>query len=150
MKALATTPRLVLDTNIVMDMLHFANVHTQPLLEAIASSRLVCFTDEDCLAELARVTGYPEFGLDDEARAALMARYREFVHICPSQGEENYPLPRCRDTDDQKFLILAARCQADLLLTRDKLLLKLARHRQKPPPFAIVTAEAARTLLGLV
>ena len=149
MKALAATPRLVLDTNIVMDMLHFANVHTQPLLEAIASSRLVCFTDEDCLAELARVTGYPEFGLDDEARAALMARYREFVHICPSQGEENYPLPRCRDTDDQKFLILAARCQADLLLTRDKLLLKLARHRQKPPPFAIVTAEAACALLGL-
>ena len=149
MKALAATPRLVLDTNIVMDMLHFANVHTQPLLEAIASSRLVCFTDEDCLAELARVTGYPEFGLDDEARAALMARYREFVHICPSQGEENYPLPRCRDTDDQKFLILAARCQADLLLTRDKLLLKLARHRQKPPPFAIVTAEAARSLLAL-
>ena len=149
MKALATTPRLVLDTNIVMDMLHFANVHTQPLLEAIASSRLVCFTDEDCLAELARVTGYPEFGLDDEARAALMARYREFVHICPSQGEENYPLPRCRDSDDQKFLILAARCQADLLITRDKLLLKLARHRQKPPPFAIVTAEAACELLGL-
>ena len=149
MKALAATPRLVLDTNIVMDMLHFANVHTQPLLEAIASGRFVCFTDEDCLAELARVTGYPEFGLDDEARAALMARYREFVHICPSQGEENYPLPRCRDSDDQKFLILAARCQADLLLTRDKLLLKLARHRQKPPPFAIVTAEAARSLLGL-
>lgn len=149
MKALATTPRLVLDTNIVMDMLHFANVHTQPLLEAIASSRLVCFTDEDCLAELARVTGYPEFGLDDEARAALMARYREFVHICPSQGEENYPLPRCRDSDDQKFLILAARCKADLLITRDKLLLKLARHRQKPPPFAIVTAEAARSLLAL-
>ena len=149
MQALAATPRLVLDTNIVMDMLHFANVHTQPLLEAIASSRLVCFTDEDCLAELARVTGYPEFGLDDEARAALMARYREFVHICPSQGEENYPLPRCRDSDDQKFLILAARCQADLLLTRDKLLLKLARHRQKPPPFAIVTAESACELLGL-
>lgn len=149
MKALAATPRLVLDTNIVMDMLHFANVHTQPLLEAIASSRLVCFTDEDCLAELARVTGYPEFGLDDEARAALMARYREFVHICPSQGEENYPLPRCRDSDDQKFLILAARCNAGFLLTRDKLLLKLARHRHKPPPFAIVTAEAACALLGL-
>ena len=149
MKALATTPRLVLDTNIVMDMLHFANVHTQPLQAAIAAGRFVCYTDEDCLAELARVTGYPEFGLDEDARAALMARYREFVQVCPAQGEENYPLPRCRDTDDQKFLILAARCKADLLITRDKLLLKLARHRQKPPPFAIVTAEAARSLLGL-
>ena len=150
MKALATTPRLVLDTNIVMDMLHFANVHTQPLLEAIASSRLVCFTDEDCLAELARVTGYPEFGLDDEARAALMARYREFVHICPSQGEENYPLPRCRDTDDQKFLILAARGGAGLLVTRDKLLLRLAQRKRTPPPCPIVKADEACRRLGLL
>lgn len=149
MKSLATTPRLVLDTNIVMDMLHFANIHTQPLQAAIAAQRFVCFTDDDCLAELARVTGYPEFGLNDDARAALMARYREFVVVCPGQSEEDYPLPRCRDTDDQKFLILAARCKADLLITRDKLLLKLARHRQKPPPFAIVTAEAARNLLGI-
>ena len=141
--------RLVLDTNIVMDMLHFSDRHTRPLHSLIVAGRLQCFSDSECLAELERVTGYPEFGLDDEARAALMARYREFVHICPSQGEENYPLPRCRDSDDQKFLILAARCQADLLLTRDKLLLKLARHRQKPPPFAIVTAEAACELLGL-
>ena len=78
-----------------------------------------------------------------------MARYRGFVHVCPAQGEESYVLPRCRDADDQKFLILAARCKADLLITRDKLLLKLARHRQKPPPFAIVTAEAARSLLAL-
>lgn len=42
MKSLATTPRLVLDTNIVMDMLHFANIHTQPLQAAIAAQRFVC------------------------------------------------------------------------------------------------------------
>ena len=150
MKALATTPRLVLDTNIVMDMLHFANVHTQPLLAGIAAGDFACFTDTDCLAELERVTGYPEFGLDAEARNSLMARYRDFVCVCEAKGDEDYLLPRCRDRDDQKFLILAARCNAGLLVTRDKLLLKLARHRHKPPPFAIVTAEAARTLLGLV
>lgn len=58
-------------------------------------------------------------------------------------GEENYLLPRCRDADDQKFLILAARCRADLLLTRDKLLLRLSRHRHIPPPCLILSAEDA-------
>lgn len=142
-----TATRLVLDTNIVMDMLHFANRHTTPLRAGIDSGRLQCFTDSECLAELERVTGYPEFDMDTAKRQALMEKYRGFVVVCDAIGEENYPLPRCRDADDQKFLILGARCRADLLITRDKLLLKLARHRHKPPPYGIVTAEAACALL---
>ena len=67
--------RLVLDTNIVMDLLHFADRHTHPLQVAIDAGQMLCFTDKDCLAELERVTGYPEFGLDLIARQALMARY---------------------------------------------------------------------------
>jgi len=149
MKPINTATRLVLDTNILMDMLHFENIHTQPLQAKIAAGQVLCFTDTECLAELERVTGYPEFGLEEDARNALMARYREFVGLCDAEGEEDYPLPRCRDRDDQKFLILAARCHAGFLITRDKLLLRLARHRHKPPPFAIVTAEAACMLLGL-
>jgi len=141
--------RLVLDTNIVMDMLHFANRHTRPLQTLIIDGRLQCFSDTDCLAELERVTGYPEFGLDLTARTALTENYRRLVSLCNADGEESFPLPRCRDPDDQKFLILAARCKADLLITRDKLLLRLARHRHKPPPFNILTAEAACKLLQL-
>jgi putative PIN family toxin of toxin-antitoxin system len=139
----------VLDTNIVMDMLHFADRHTQPLQTRINCAGLLCFTDNECLAELERVTGYPEFRLDSSARHALMENYRGFVKVCDATGEEDYALPRCRDQDDQKFLILAARCQADLLITRDKLLLKLAHHRHKPPPYTILTAEAACKLLEL-
>lgn len=143
------TMRLVLDTNIVMDMLHFGDHRTQFLKTLIVNGRVQCFSDSACLAELERVTAYPEFGLDEPSRHALVASYRAMVSICEAEGEEDYGLPRCRDTDDQKFLILAARCTADLLITRDKLLLKLARHRHKPPPFGIVTAEAASSLLGL-
>lgn len=141
--------RLVLDTNIVMDMLHFNDHRTQFLKALIADGHVQCLTDSSCLAELERVTAYPEFGLDDPSRRALVANYRTMVQICEAEGEEDYGLPRCRDTDDQKFLILAARCSADLLITRDKLLLKLAHHRHKPPPFGIVTAEAAKILRGL-
>ena len=141
--------RLVLDTNIVMDMLHFANLHTAPLLAALAAGRYRCFTDEACLAELERVCTYPEFRLDPTAQAALLDCYRQLALRCDAAGEENFPLPRCRDPDDQKFLILAARSQADLLITRDKMLLRLARHRHLPPPFHIVTAEVAVSLLQL-
>ena len=58
--------RLVLDTNIVMDLLHFGDRHTHPLKTAIANGGVQCFTDTECLAELERVTGYPEFGLTPE------------------------------------------------------------------------------------
>ena len=138
--------RLVLDTNIVMDMLHFHNPHTDAIARGLANGQFQCFTDANCLAELERVCAYPAFGMNADAQEALMTRYLEIATRCESVGEEHYGLPRCRDADDQKFLILAARCQADLLITRDKLLLRLARHRHLPPPFGIVTAEAAASL----
>ena len=142
--------RIVLDTNIVMDMLHFDDRHTQPLRRAIDDGRLQCFTDGDCLAELERVTGYPAFALDAPGRQSLFESYLSLVTRCDADGEEDYPLPRCRDADDQKFLILAARCRADLLITRDKLLLRLNRHRRLPPASPIATAQAACQLLALV
>ena len=145
----APPPCLVLDTNIVMDLLHFDDVHARPLKAAIKAGRVRCCTDSVCLAELERVTGYPEFALDATARRSLVDDYRRCATSCEALPDEDYALPKCRDADDQKFLILAARCHADYLLTRDKLLLRLDGHRHKPPPFAIVTALAACRLLGL-
>jgi putative PIN family toxin of toxin-antitoxin system len=141
--------KIIMDTNIVMDMLHFANRHTALLEAPIRSGQLQCFTDRDCFAELERVCAYPEFGMAAPQQQALLDAYRQFVTFCDAADEENFPLPRCRDPDDQKFLILAARSQADLLITRDKLLLRLAGHRRLPPPCTILSAEAAVKLLEL-
>lgn len=152
--------RLVLDTNIVMDLLHFADPHTAALADGLNSGRLQCFTDAECLAELARVAGYPEFGLHLAAQNALLARYCRLAYRCEA-GEAadgagdapiHLPLPQCRDPDDQKFLILAGRCRADLLLTRDKALLRLDASPSIRPaharlPFRIVTAAAAGPML---
>ena len=66
--------RLVLDTNIVIDMLHFADPHTQVLAERLAHGQWQCFTDTSCLTELERVCAYPEFGLDVAAQQSLLAR----------------------------------------------------------------------------
>jgi predicted nucleic acid-binding protein len=59
--------RAVLDTNIVIDLLHFADPQTLALQQAIARGALRCFTDRTaCRTE--RVSAYPQFGLDATLR----------------------------------------------------------------------------------
>jgi len=135
---------VVLDTNIVMDMLHYDDPRTAWLRESIAGKRIQCFSDSSCLAELERVAAYPQFGLSEGEQQALLHGYRGLVRLCEADDNSTVPaLPRCRDADDQKFLELAARCHARVLITRDKELLRLARPRRMPVPFAIGTAEEA-------
>ena len=143
------TKRIVLDTNIVMDMLHFQDKRTTWLKNAITRRHVLCFSDAACFAELERVAAYPEFQLDNARQDALLAHYAGFIVKCDVGTGQAPILPRCRDADDQKFLELAARCKAEMLVTRDKQLLRLARYRHNPPPFAIVTAEEAEKLVQL-
>lgn len=145
--------RAVLDTNIVIDLLHFADPPTQGLRRAIASGVVLCFTDRDCLAELQRVSVYRQFQLDPAAQRALLDGYRRIVFDCDAADPESTAspddcvLPRCRDVDDQKFLILALRCRADLLITRDRQLLRLSGRRCSSLPYRIVnTSEASRLI----
>lgn len=134
-------PRLVLDTNIVLDLLHYTQNDAQPLLPLLESGSFVALADARTLDELARVVGYPQFGLDAASGAALCARYRALVEMI-AEGEAP-PLPRCKDRDDQKFLELAARGRADGLVSKDNALLKL--KKRKTLTFAIHTpAEAVK------
>jgi predicted nucleic acid-binding protein len=55
--------------------------------------------------------------------AERYARYSQLIQLVPP-GEAP-KLPRCKDRDDQKFLELAARCEANLLVSKDKALLRL-------------------------
>lgn len=136
--------RLVLDTNVVMDLLHFRDATAQAIAEAIAAGSACCLADEATLEELARVVGYPEFGLDAATRTALLNRYRAMVAVAPLADPPH--LPRCKDPDDQKFLELAARTGADLLVSKDKALLHL-KGRQGLA-FRILAPAAAGELLS--
>ena len=79
------------------------------------------------------------------ARADLLHRYRQHLTVnpIPPTMSELPPLPKCRDRDDQMFLELAQYAKADLLISRDNLVLKLARARQRPCPFAILPPDTA-------
>lgn len=149
--------KLVLDTNVVLELLYWRDPRSAALARAVDAGRVRCFTDAACLAELERVLDYPQFALDAAAQQALHAHYRSLAQClagiadatAPGNTADDAPertlitLPRCRDRDDQKFMELAARCSADLLVTRDKELLRLARSRRHPPPFAILVPEHA-------
>ena len=139
-----TIPRLVLDTNVVMDLFHFRAPPLAPLMTAIESGAVVCLANDRTLAELARVTGYKQFRLDDAGRQRIFEAYRAQVTLIAESVDPALPLlPKCRDPDDQMFLELALAGHADMLISRDNLVLKLAKARQRPCPFAILPPEHA-------
>lgn len=126
--------RLVIDTNVTLDLLLFDSQIAAPLLAAVVTGRVQWMTAAYCRDELARVLGYPEFRLDEAARAAICDRYAELTRWCdqprpvPSTESQARPLPRCKDPDDQPFLELAVATGAKLLVTRDRALLRLRKR----------------------
>jgi len=97
-------------------------------MAALEAGRIECLADARTLNELQRVLTYPQLKLTPEMIAERWARYSALVQVV-ADGEAP-PLPRCKDRDDQKFLELAARANADILVSKDKALLKL-RGRTK-------------------
>lgn len=132
-----------------MDLFHFQAPPLAALAQAMSHDQVICLANDCTLAELERVTGYPQFRLDAAGRDNLLQRYRAHLTIVPTRPSEADlpPLPKCRDPDDQMFLELAQYAKADLLISRDNLVLKLARARQRPCPFAILPPDAALTHL---
>ena len=140
----APTPRLVFDTNVVMDLFHFKAPPLVPLMAAIESGTVVCLANDQTLAELMRVTGYKQFKLDATEQQRLFDAYRTYLTLVTQSVPPDAPrLPKCRDPDDQMFLELALAGHADLLISRDNLVLKLAKARQRPCPFGILPPEQA-------
>ena len=136
--------RLVLDTNVVLDIFHWSNIDAVPIIAALEGGRIECLADEQTLDELQRVLSYPQLKLTPEMAVDRYSRYSRLVQMI-AEGEAP-PLPRCKDRDDQKFLELAARCSANLLVTKDKALLRL---RGRPTlGFRILKPAAASALLS--
>jgi putative PIN family toxin of toxin-antitoxin system len=118
---------MVLDTNVLLSLWVFVDSRYLPIRAAMEGGAWAALTDAACLAEFERVLGYPEFKLDAHAQRKILGEYSALAH--PIKLTACVPLPHCSDHDDQKFLELACRGAAQFILTSDKALLKLARHR---------------------
>lgn len=136
--------RIVLDTQVVLDLLHFEDPRTQSLRTAIDAGMAQVVSDEACRAEFLRVLSYPALGMSPATRTGLEACFDALVaeRIVPVPREVVVPpLPRCRDHDDQKFLELALAAGAHFLLTRDAELLRLAPRCAKQGRFLVLAPE---------
>jgi len=137
--------RLVLDTNVVLDLFHFADAAALPILTALEEGRAECLATAEMLDELARVLTYPELKIEADAAVSIRQRYQALCR-CVEPPAPVVGLPRCRDADDQKFLELAARIGADYLISKDRALLELARTPGLG--FAILSPAAAAARLA--
>lgn len=136
-------PLLVLDTNVVLDWVAFADPRVQPIVAEIERGVLRVATSGACLQELRRALGYAQVKLDAAAQALAFERYSAHARVFEICGEiAAADLPQCEDRDDQKFLELAWHARASHLLTRDKALLKLARQIARLGRFSVLAPDA--------
>ncbi len=138
--------RLVLDTNTVLALWLFRDPALGTLRAAIENGEYSLHSRDDALEELRCVLAYPRFEAPALDQQALQDAYRRLLEPAPhttslATGAAD-ALPACRDPDDQKFLEIARDCGASHLLTRDKALLRLARHRLVRERFHILSPEA--------
>jgi predicted nucleic acid-binding protein len=139
-------PRVVLDTNVCLDLFVFGDPRCAGLHEALREGRLEAVTRDDCRAEWHAVLGYPQLALDDLRRGRARSAFDACVRCLPTSPAPFRP-PRCDDPDDQMFLELAAAAGARAILSRDAALLKLARRTRRDGLFEILPPWAWRELL---
>ncbi|WP_231120475.1 PIN domain-containing protein [Cognatilysobacter tabacisoli] len=141
--------RVVLDTNVCLDLFVFDDPRVAPLHRAIAGGELVAVADAETRAEWARVLGYPMLRLDVARQAAALAAFDAAMRRVEHAGDLHTtpavtagPLPTCSDPDDQKFLVLARATGARWLLSRDRALLELSRRLERSDGCTVATPEA--------
>jgi putative PIN family toxin of toxin-antitoxin system len=127
--------RVVLDTNIVLSALVFAQGRLAPLREAWQQTRCQPLISSATAAELIRALNYPKFKLSEGEQQELLADY--LPYCVTVRMPANPPrTPVCRDPSDIPFLQLAIVGKADHLVSGDKDLLSLTRF-----PRSIISAE---------
>jgi putative PIN family toxin of toxin-antitoxin system len=133
-------PRIVLDTNVCLDLFVFRDPLCSHLLAALCSGAVQAVTRDDCREEWQRVLHYPQLPIDDRQRPVFREAFDALIQLLPPEASTvtgDVPLPRCADPDDQKFLELALASRARWLLSKDNELLKLDRRTRGAGLFAI-------------
>ena len=141
----ATTPspikRIILDTNVCLDLFVFHDPRWAPLLASLEAGTVEAVTRADCRDEYLIVLHYSHLPLDETTRPVAAARFDALIRVI-APPDSGVRLPVCTDKDDQKFLELARDAAVDTLITKDKALLKLARKTAQAGMFRIMVPEA--------
>ncbi len=119
---------VVLDTNVVLDLLLFADPSVQPLRTALDSGQVAWLATGAMRDELQRVLAYPALQQPMATRGLQAAQVlARFDAACQLQLVAPACAIRCSDRDDQLFIDLAVAHRA-WLLSKDKAVLRLRRR----------------------
>ncbi|NVM78514.1 putative PIN family toxin of toxin-antitoxin system [Duganella sp. SG902] len=132
--------KVVIDTNVCLDLFVFNDPRWAKLVNAIESGEIEAVTRADCRDEYNIVLHYKHLPLDDDSRPLAAARFDQMIKVV-APPESGVKLPVCSDKADQKFLEIARDAGAEVLITKDKALLKLARRLAREGMFKVMLPE---------
>ena len=124
--AVADAPRIVLDTNAVLDGWVFCDAGAQALVAAVESGSVRWVACTTMRNELARTLSYNSLAKWAPDRERMLTAFDQLAEMVPIPA--TLPGLRCSDPDDQVYLDLAVASGARWLLTHDRALLRLARR----------------------
>src|SRR3954452_16683870 len=101
----APAKRIVIDTNVCLDLFVFHDPRWAQLLAAIEAGEVEAVTRADCRDEYLVVLHYPHLPLGDDNRPQAAARFDALIKVVAPEAKA-IRLPACTDKDDQKFLEL--------------------------------------------
>ncbi|MBI5438460.1 MAG: putative toxin-antitoxin system toxin component, PIN family [Nitrosomonadales bacterium] len=137
-------PRVVIDTNLVLSALVFAQGRLMPLRHAWQGAHCQPLVSSVTAAELLRVLAYPKFKLSTTDQHELLADYLPYCTTVRMPARLP-ATPACRDPFDLPFLQLAIAGKAECLVTGDQDLLIFADQFSCP----IITADQFMKALNL-
>ena len=117
--------RVVLDTNIVLDLWLYNDPATPALLAALENKTVQWLATQVMRDELERVLAYTHIAqrlaLAQRSAQDILVQFDTHAQLMPMAPKALFV---CKDTDDQKFIDLAAQHQAQLL-SKDKAVLTM-------------------------
>ncbi len=126
------TVRVVLDTNTVLSAILFPRGRLIWMRGSWATGQCLPLVSRATTQELIRAPTCRKFQVDDDDIEVLLGSYLPYVELVNVRSKP-LDLPSCRGPDDQKFLVLAAKGDTEVLVSGDRALLELAGQT----PFAI-------------
>ena len=126
-KELPPTPRVVIDSSVLVPILRYPQPETNWLVRMWQDGHLIPLANSETLDELeAKLLEHSPTAREYPAARfveAAMRRYEPWCEKVPLTDNTDYPL--CQDPTDQKFVDLAFSGNADFLIARDRALLTM-------------------------
>ena len=117
-------PRLVLDTNVILDLLVFQDPAAEVVRMALDAKLVDAVRSEASMLELIDVIQRPTFRLNQEEQSIILQAWESSTRLLENGAIEPAPFT-CRDPDDQVFINMAYSLRPALLLSKDLRVLEL-------------------------